>query len=192
MIASKNITNQATSLAQCHLPLAKKIAGRLRLWYNWVDVDDLHGYAFLGLALAAKIYEPDRGIPFDRFAIRKAMFLAIDEMRKDGVLRRRNSKVPHTISLTTAGSWRGKTTDFDIADEKASKAKARLEARDLCEALLKRLRSRDRQLLLMYYSQDMTFKEIAEALGISESAVCLQHKSLIGKLRRTTKAYRFV
>ena len=71
--------------------MVTRIAARLHRWYEWVPVNDLESYAYLGLAMAAKIYQPDRGVPFENFASRKAMYLAIDEMRKDGVLKRRGA-----------------------------------------------------------------------------------------------------
>jgi len=57
----------------------------------------------------------------------------------------------------------------------------------MCETLLGRLCQKGRQLLLMYYSEHMTFKQIAEVFDISESAVCLRHKALIGRLRRLSR-----
>ncbi len=165
-------------LAHENLPLAKRIASKLHRWYGWVDVDDLHSYAYLGLALAARSYEADRGVPFVSFASRKAMFLAIDEMRKDGVLkRRRETPGPTTSSLSV-----------DVQDSASSSGLESLERRELCGALLSMLGEDDRQLLLMYYADSMTFKEVAKVFVISESAACLRHKALIRRLRRVAEA----
>ena len=81
------VATEAThaELAHDHISLAQPIASRLRWWYSWLALDDLESYAYLGLVLAAKSFQADRGIPFAKFACRKAMFLAIDEMRRDGV-----------------------------------------------------------------------------------------------------------
>ena len=89
MPSEKKATVDSNALAAEHVSLASGIAARLHRLYSWVAIEDLHSYAYLGLALAAKAYQDDRGVPFPQFAWRKGMFLAIDEMRKDGVLSRR-------------------------------------------------------------------------------------------------------
>lgn len=164
----------AQELADAHIPLSQKIAARLHRWYSWVPMDDLYSYAYLGVALAARTYRDDLGVPFANFAARKAMYLAIDEMRKDGVLRRRRE---------TPGPQVGQMTP-DMPEPVGPDDHAKLEVRDLCRTLLSKLRDQDRQLLMMYYADHMTFKEVAKVFEISESAVCLRHKALLNKLRK--------
>lgn len=174
MVAQGTKDESRQRLAARHVGLARRIAGRLHHSYGWVSRDDLHSYAFLGLSLAARVYESDRGVPFDRFALYKGMFLAIDEMRKDGVLQRRRVKTP-VRTIPIAG---------ELPDPKCDQALDAMETRDMCRSLLSKLKADDRRLLMMYYSDHMTFKEIAGVFGISESAVCLRHKAQINKLRR--------
>ena len=167
-------------LAAAHVGLSGRIAGRLHRSYNWVCLDDLRSYAYLGLALAAEAYEADRGVPFERFAWRKGMFLAIDEMRKTGVLKRRRAK---RSVLTTPITG-------ELRDPKGGTAQDRLEIRDLCASLLGKLSASGRRLLMLYYADHMTFKEIAGVLRVSESTVCLRHKALIRKLRKIAATSR--
>ena len=168
------VEDDTEDLAVKHISMANGIAVRLSRWYSWVSLDDLRSYAYLGLALAARAYEPGRGVPFPQFAWRKGMYLAIDEMRKDGVLsRRRTTPAPTFTALTP-----------EIPDPHAPKGHAAVDRQDLCGELLKKLRPQDRQLLVMYYTNELTFKDIAKVFDISESAVCLRHKALIQRLRR--------
>jgi RNA polymerase sigma factor (sigma-70 family) len=126
------------------------------------------------MALAAKSYESDRGVPFVNFVSRKGMYMAIDEMRKDGVLRRRrNTPGPKMTALTP-----------ELPDPHGERGHSKLETYDLVGALMSRLRDQDRQLLMMYYADDLTFREIAKVFNISESAVCLRHKALMQKLQK--------
>jgi RNA polymerase sigma factor (sigma-70 family) len=182
MVATKEQDRVASELVGEHITLAQGIASRLHRWYNWVAMEDLTSYAYLGLTLAARTFESDRGIPFANFASRKGMYLAIDEMRKDGVLRRRRTKALPTMTPLTP----------EIPDPSGDQGYQRLERRDICENLLKRLRQDDRHLLVMYYGQELTFKEIAKVFEISESAVCLRHKALIKKLRKMAAVGRVV
>ena len=174
MSSEKKATVDSNALAAEHVSLASGIAARLHRLYSWVAIEDLHSYAYLGLALAAKAYEDNRGVPFPQFAWRKGMFLAIDEMRKDGVLsRRRTTPLPTTTTFIP-----------EVHDPVAPDGHHAVDRRDLCHTMLSKLRSQDRQLLMMYYSDEMTFKEIANVFDISESAVCLRHKALMKQLRR--------
>ena len=172
------------SLIKEYLPLARQIAARMKRRYSWVNMEDLYSYSLLGLTMAANAWDPDRGVPFPNFASQKAMFWAIDEMRKDNILRRRSAKAtPRFLSLNDTPSDCDQI-GLDVPDNHSSEGRHELEARDLCGALLDQLRLRDRNLLTMYYGQHLTFKEIAGVFSISESSVCLRHRALIKKLRK--------
>jgi RNA polymerase sigma factor for flagellar operon FliA len=181
---AKIAERSADELISEHLPLAKQIAARMKRRYSWVNMDDLYSYSLLGLTMAANAYEPDRGVPFANFASQKAMFWAIDEMRKDNILRRRNAKnTPRFVSINDTPSD-SEQIGLDVEDDHSDETLEELEARDLCQTMLSHLRTQDRQLLTMYYGQQLTFKEIARIFDISESSVCLRHKALIKKLRK--------
>ncbi|MCK5113982.1 MAG: sigma-70 family RNA polymerase sigma factor [Phycisphaerae bacterium] len=167
--------NEYLMLAREHVAMADQISRRLFRRYNWVGLDDLHSYAYLGLTLAARVFDPSRGVPFDRFASTKAMFLAIDEMRKDGILRRADSTV-RTIDM--AG------VDIETPDPSSNQALKMLETREFCSKILRQINKQDRELLLMIYAERMTYKEISGVYHISESAVCLRHKSVMQRLRK--------
>ena len=168
---------ESEQLASKHLPMVSRIAARLHRWYEWVAVDDLQSYAYLGLAMAAKKFQPDRGVPFENFAARKAMYLAIDEMRKAGILKRRSVTPGPSIGMLNP----------EIPDPMAPKAFANLERRDMCESLLGKIKDCDRKLLMMYYADQMTFVQIGETLGLSESGARLRHKSIMARLRRIAR-----
>lgn len=51
------------------------------------------------------------------------------------------------------------------------------------EVALKRLPERERVVMVLYYHENMTFKEIGETVGISESRVCQIHAQAIMKLK---------
>jgi len=176
-LVSKKGAGKAAGLAVENLPLANRIASRLHHWYGWIPLEDLRSYAYLGLALAERNYETDRGVPFVQFAWRKGMFLAIDEMRKAGVLTRRRSTPGPTFTPLTP----------DVPDPVADDRLDEVERHDLCATLLRKLRQEDRALLSMYYADELTFKEIAKVFSISESAVCLRHKALLKRLRKLAR-----
>ena len=73
-----------------------------------------------------------------------------------------------------------------IEDENSSKPEEELERSDAkreLENALKKLPERERTLLIFYYHENMTLKEIGEAINVSESRVCQLHAQAIMKLR---------
>jgi RNA polymerase sigma-70 factor (ECF subfamily) len=60
---------------------------------------------------------------------------------------------------------------------------ARAETRDRVQAALARLGEQDREVLVMRYLEQLTNKEIAAALGISEGAVKMRHLRALAGLR---------
>lgn len=168
------------------MKIAHQTAARLKRSYSWVDAEDLHAYALLALTMISKCYSSECGIPFEKFAGQRLLHNAIDEMRKDHVLCRKNSRVPRTILMSDF--IKDDTGTAEMSDHQSHRPMDVLEARDICTQLLRRLAPCDRRLLMMYYDQQLTFREIGEVFGISESAAFLRHKALMTRLRRMARA----
>ncbi len=80
-----------------------------------------------------------------------------------------------------------------IADEKHQTPDEMMEKKDSkneLEHALKRLPEREKMLLVLYYQQNMTLKEIGEIINVSESRVCQLHSQAIMKLRNILSAKR--
>lgn len=73
-----------------------------------------------------------------------------------------------------------------IVDERSNRPEEEIENNNTkheLELALKKLPERERALLVFYYHENMTLKEIGEAINISESRVCQLHAQAIMKLR---------
>lgn len=73
-----------------------------------------------------------------------------------------------------------------IEDENSNRPEEEIEKTDVkkeLESALKKLPERERTLLVFYYHENMTLKEIGEAINVSESRVCQLHAQAIMKLR---------
>lgn len=66
-------------------------------------------------------------------------------------------------------------TPHEEAEQKNAKAEL--------EKALKRLPERERMIMVLYYHENMTFKEIGEAIEISESRACQIHAQALMKLK---------
>jgi RNA polymerase sigma factor for flagellar operon FliA len=74
-----------------------------------------------------------------------------------------------------------------IQDTNSPDPLVELETRDVKKELssaLSKLPERERMILALYYHENMTLKEIGEAISISESRVCQLHAQAIMKLRK--------
>lgn len=167
-----------------YLSIARGVASRLRRRYRWLPPDDLYSYALFGLVRAARSYDPDRSVPFAVYAASKALFAAIDEMRKDHVLTRVGIKArPNSVSLDSVLVGDQKVW-WNLCDQTARKQWSLLEAREWCATMLTKLDASDRQLIMLRYADDMTFRQIGKVMGLSESTVSLRHNALIMRFRR--------
>lgn len=80
-----------------------------------------------------------------------------------------------------------------IEDENSTRPEDKLEQNDAkkeLEQALKKLPERERTLLVFYYHENMTLKEIGEAINVSESRVCQLHAQAIMKLRNILSSSR--
>ncbi len=80
-----------------------------------------------------------------------------------------------------------------IEDENSTRPEdeiERVDAKKELEQALKKLPERERTLLVFYYHENMTLKEIGEAINVSESRVCQLHAQAIMKLRNILSTNR--
>lgn len=71
-----------------HLPLVRKIAGRIDPGEGDMDRDDLFSVGVMGLMDAVKKFDASKGVPFEAYATLRIKGNIIDEMRKSGRVSR--------------------------------------------------------------------------------------------------------
>ena len=80
-----------------------------------------------------------------------------------------------------------------VQDENKLTPEEQLEEKDVKKELhdaLKRLPERERMIMVLYYHENMTLKEIGDMIDVSESRVCQLHAQAIMKLRKTLSQER--
>ena len=80
-----------------------------------------------------------------------------------------------------------------IQDEHSQNPLEQLVDKDVKKELqvaLKRLPERERMIMVLYYHENMTLKEIGEAINVSESRVCQLHAQAIMKLKNLLSSKR--
>ena len=88
--------------------------------------------------------------------------------------------------MTTVTTTRATTDDrrFDLpADSRAPDPVLEAQRRDLRELLLRGFTPMERLLIILYYFEEMTMREVGATLGISESRVSQMHSILVERIK---------
>lgn len=110
--------------------------------------------------------------------------LGLSEEELEDVLREVN--VRQMLSLD--GKWTidkdGEMTRLEIAEsmDKTDPSIA-LNRQELRESIISGLNEQEQMILIMYYYDELTMKEIGEVLSVTESRICQVHSQLITRLR---------
>ena len=158
-----------------------------------LEDSDYYQFGIEGLSEAIDRFDPDYGTKFETYAIQRIRGKILDEIRKVQVKPRKvasdnNEKYYYTnVSLhkpigQDESSLLYETipdTDTDVPDVTAEKN----EEKALLIEAIKDLNERDRQILSLYYFENLNYKEISEILGITVSRVSQIHSKIIKMLK---------
>ena len=71
-----------------------------------------------------------------------------------------------------------------VEDRKGDSPLERLERRNQLERIMQGLSKKERLIVVLYYYEEMTLKEIGVILGLSESRICQIRRQLLSRLRK--------
>ena len=198
------------NLIENHIGYAHAIAAEVSAKYSNPDRRDLESSAELGLVLAARDYDPSRGVSFATFAYYRIRGAIYDELRQTcRISKFETAANDYMLEHTSNGSARSRSNPLGDLEEMTSHlvttyllsleelphqpASANTESaldqlllneeRDRVRQALQRLPGRYRQVLEAYYYEDLSFKEIGNQLGLSESWVSRIHAKGLSLLR---------
>lgn len=197
-VAARSTGPEALIARWRHLPglTARRYASHLP---RALDYDDLVSAGNIGLCKAAESFDPSRGAKFVTFAIAKIRGAMLEEFRQWDLIprsarekhKRDGAPLPTVVSLETSVLCTlGATGDARFADVIQDEAEGpetlamRADAHSVLRQAVERLPDRERDLMRRYYDGNQTFRQIAEAFGISESRVYQVHQQAVRRLRR--------
>ena len=89
------------------------------------------------------------------------------------------------VSLSDSGGGGGRRSLEDVMQSvRDMNPGARIEAEEILEVVMGMLTEKERQLVVMYYEEELTLKEIGDIMKITESRVCQIHGAMIQKIRK--------
>ena len=183
-----------------NMNIVKNIASKYYTDKIGLDYEDLVSYGVMGLIDARKKFDESRGVKFSTYASIRVSSFIIDEIRKYSPVSRTymskmktssNISIDHTVS---EGEKEFSIIDT-IEDEDILCPEEAFEQKELQDVLAKAidmLKEKDRLVLSLYYYEELTLKEIAEILGVSESRVSQLNNRAISNLRAAMKKLKYI
>jgi len=165
-LPSLRSTSPTEALVRTHLGLVDSVAKRYR---RHSQLDDMVGAGRLGLVLAARSFDPTRGVPFEMFARVRIRGAMLDHLRSWGHLPTR----VHRRAVRDGDPIIKAPVDIDAvqiaghADPERDYARAERRAR--LEAGLRTLAPAARSLIRTVYFDGRSLKDAARSLGFSKS-----------------------
>ena len=169
-------------LVQHYRPIVKYIAEGLHAKLpEKVDFDDLISAGIFGLMDAIDTFDPTRGVKFETYCSPRIRGAILDELRSmDWVprsIRARADQLAKTSQTFEISHGRKPTEEGD------KEVGFSLRECDVKNFLIKNLNKTESLIIVMYYYQEMTMKEIATTLDMSESRVAQMHSSILARLK---------
>ena len=193
--------------------LVKLVAGRLSMYLGYtVEYEDLVSYGIFGLIDAIDKFDCDKNVKFETYASLRIRGAILDQIRKmdwiprsvrqkqkriDAAYSKIETEYGRTatdeelaaemeISLDEFYAWQGQTkiTNLVSLDE--------LEKEELTGMIaesLDQLTEKEKKVVMLYYYEDMTLKEISAVLEVSESRVSQLHTKALAKMKKNLGGY---
>jgi RNA polymerase sporulation-specific sigma factor len=173
------------SLIERNLRLVVYIARRFE--NTGIHIEDLISIGAIGLIKAINTYKPDKNIKLATYASRCIENEILMYLRKNSGQK---SEVSFDEPLNT--DWDGNELLLsDILGTESDLVMKPIEAdvdRTLLQQALEKLTERERTIIVMRFGlsrqEEMTQKEVADLMGISQSYISRLEKRIIAKLRR--------
>lgn len=146
----------------------------------WDTLDEYKAQALEQLVRAADSWDPSRGVPFRRYALRQIQWRLIDVGRLTGDLARpyrgqwRSSRIPTGMLVYGSSDKMGE----------APRALDRVQAAQLAGRALAAVPERWRSIVWAHFVEGELLKDIGRRLGVGESRVC----QIVGAARKLMKA----
>ena len=192
-----------------YAPLVKMVAGRLSMYLGYnVEYEDLVSYGIFGLIDAIDKFDALKDVKFETYASLRIRGAILDQIRKmdeevaeslgisndEYIDWQSQMKITNVVSLNefleqgseipNDNSFNRKA-QFDEPEEVLERGELK---RILAEAL-ELLTEKERKVIVLYYYEDLTLKEISSILEVSESRTSQLHTRALQKMKTKLGSY---
>ena len=151
--------------------------------------DDIRAAALEGLVRAAHSYDPERGVSFASYAGKRIMGAVLDWSRGEDHLSRHFRELAKASGAEDLGppahleDIPGWHDHFESFEAMADDLVAERQAVAAIELAARALPQKKREVLRLYYVEDLTQKQIGQQFGLTESRICQILHEAHAKLR---------
>jgi len=135
------------------------------------------------LGAAQKALEAELGRPPLDTELAKKLGLSLDEFHK----MRSDASAVNLVSLNKkwyeTDSYKDVREIDILEDVKGEDPTGGIQKRDIMRLVTKGLNRNERLIVILYYYEELTMKEIGQTLGLSESRVSQMHSSIVARLK---------
>ncbi|MBO7679767.1 MAG: FliA/WhiG family RNA polymerase sigma factor [Thermoguttaceae bacterium] len=133
---------------------------------------------------AYKVFEGRFGRRPSEEELARFLDLPVDEVHRT-ITETGSVNVSSLDRRWTDPSGENDVTEMEIlADDRAQGPTEQLERRELIRACTKGLNKTERFIIILYYFEEMTMKEIGATLDLSESRVSQMHSAIISRIKK--------
>ncbi|MBI5851133.1 MAG: FliA/WhiG family RNA polymerase sigma factor [Planctomycetes bacterium] len=135
------------------------------------------------LERASRQLEGQLGRTPNQFELAQAMGISLEELQAT------ESEANARAMFSLSEKWDDGDDDKDmekveiLADQKCEDPMQTIHQRDLFEVMTRSLTKKERLILVMYYYEGLTMREIGEILELTESRVCQIHSNVMSRLK---------
>jgi RNA polymerase sigma factor for flagellar operon FliA len=135
------------------------------------------------LERALRELEGQLGRTPNQYELAKAMDMGLDELQ--ATMSEANARTMFSLSE----KWDDGEDDKDmekveiLADQKCEDPLQTIHQRDVFEVITRSLTKKERLIVIMYYYEGLTMREIGEIMELTESRVCQIHSNVMSRLK---------
>lgn len=179
------VHDTSDQLVESHLGFARALARRLsRTLVSHADQEALESDAMLGLLLAARCFDRDRGAAFATYAARRIWGAMIDGLRqRHGCGRNHRPPAMHSLSAPLFATDGREVSLADLLGASEDAVGMDLEHKDQCDHLLRHVTAASRCMVREHYLEGLSQHEIGRRHGLSASRVCQRIKAARQRMR---------
>ena len=194
-----------------YAPLVKIIAGRLSIYLgNNVEYDDLVGYGVFGLIDAIDKYDAGKDVKFETYASLRIRGSILDQIRRmdsatdellceeleissdELMVWQSQLNITNLMSLNEFMEQGSEPAMDTVGNSHFIQPEDEVSQEELKEKLseaLSLLTEKERKVILLYYYEELTLKEISAIMEVSESRVSQLHTKALNKMRTKLGTY---
>lgn len=184
------VRQNSNRLVEDHLGFARVMVRRLgNTLPPHVDMEALESDAMFGLLLAARSFDPARGVAFTTYAAKRIHGAMLDGLReRQGCGRNQRPPVVMSLAMPMRDNDGREVTLGDLLTTDDEPIGAALERKEEVDRLLRRVASGSRRLVREYYLGGLPLNQIGRRHGMSPSRVSQLIKSARGRMREAAYA----